>query len=421
MPRFYVAQPMFQGVGNIDARVNRVIEQANEPALLRWQYSRRVGERHLLLLIEADDQQAALGLARPILDTARRGHHLPFINRPPVAFHEAERGNWVDDGTPLPEPDSADDAGDPFADLPDGPGASSTFWPACDRLLEWMSAAGSGSWEMFARVARQLGAAASTGEARWLLRRLRLLSHVETKADGKRWCVTPPALVRSPSGDIFFCGGRTQSMRRPLSVIEENQPEGPAPSCWVVHAAHEVQNAPPFGGEAAAAVAPHLPDKDSWPGLLLQRVPHLNPPSSAERWTGTSYQLEAGLRIQGGQPVGGPTGLYRLRYDDRARSLTVFIDRRNERMWTGDWESLRFLMPRARVLPPRAQSRREGGRAWLVVARSDRWPLLHERVLVLCSGLLPRRQEDLLWYRDVPAKMADVLCALLGVELTIEA
>ncbi|MDP9368659.1 MAG: hypothetical protein M3Q03_10360 [Chloroflexota bacterium] len=76
-----------------------------------------------------------------------------------------------------------------------------------DRLLTWVSATGTGSIDLFRGAANVVGLGDRPGEARRILRRLRLLGHVEGSRDGARWSSAPPVLVRaahSRNGDRFF-------------------------------------------------------------------------------------------------------------------------------------------------------------------------------------------------------------------------
>jgi hypothetical protein len=53
-----------------------------------------------------------------------------------------------------------------------------------EQLLYWLSAIGSGTWESFKKACDALG----LEEPKRILRRFRLLGHIESSLDGSRWC-----------------------------------------------------------------------------------------------------------------------------------------------------------------------------------------------------------------------------------------
>jgi len=65
-----------------------------------------------------------------------------------------------------------------------------------DRLLLWLSAAGSGTRGTFFSACQSLRLADDSREAGFILRRLRLLGHIESSRDGERWFIAPAVLAR---------------------------------------------------------------------------------------------------------------------------------------------------------------------------------------------------------------------------------
>ena len=65
-----------------------------------------------------------------------------------------------------------------------------------DRLLQWLSARGEGTWAAFSQACEMLEVTDDRGTARSAIRRLSLLGHVDCSADGSRWSVSPATLVQ---------------------------------------------------------------------------------------------------------------------------------------------------------------------------------------------------------------------------------
>jgi hypothetical protein len=108
----------------------------------------------------------------------------------------------------------------------------------CDRLLYWLSAMGSGSWESFKKACDTL----QIEKPERILRRLRLLGHIESSVNGKRWSVAPTALVKiesdsenSENSEYILCGQRSIKLLNHLEQYAQltyiPQPEGAAPHC----------------------------------------------------------------------------------------------------------------------------------------------------------------------------------------------
>ncbi|MFM7600205.1 MAG: hypothetical protein ACKO7R_03250, partial [Pseudanabaena sp.] len=105
-----------------------------------------------------------------------------------------------------------------------------------DFLLFWISSLGSGLWESFRSACNML----QIPEPKRVLRRLKLLGHIETSADGKRWSGTPISLVsvkasQPNSQEFILCGQRSSNfldILGELTFIEYiEQPKGDAPLC----------------------------------------------------------------------------------------------------------------------------------------------------------------------------------------------
>ncbi|MEH1846589.1 MAG: hypothetical protein V7L25_16740 [Nostoc sp.] len=83
-----------------------------------------------------------------------------------------------------------------------------------DRFLYWLSTLGRGSWESFKKSCNAL----QLEEPKRILRRLRLLGHLESSLDGSRWSAAPAAIVKitSSTSEFILCGQRSLSLIRQL-------------------------------------------------------------------------------------------------------------------------------------------------------------------------------------------------------------
>jgi hypothetical protein len=115
----------------------------------------------------------------------------------------------------------------------------------------------------------------------------------------------------------------------------------------------------------------------------------------------------------------GQPGLFRLEYDSNPpRMILAYIDPTRpsgHQIYRGDWQTLRFLSLPLQGRCPQARLAFLSGRLCLAIPNEHRWPTLHERTLILSSGLLPVRSSGLLIYPDVPTDIARTLSRKLGV------
>ena len=94
--------------------------------------------------------------------------------------------------------------------------------------------------------------------------------------------------------------------------------------------------------------------------------------------------------------------------------LNLYFDAPTGQWLQGDWYGLRFLANYTQGIPLRAVFL--GSK--LAIPLEQRWPFIHEKSLVLLSGLLPMQMEqNWLIYQDVPVRTAESLCERLGVAL----
>lgn len=86
------------------------------------------------------------------------------------------------------------------------------------QLLYWLSAVRSGTWELFKKACQTL----ELEKPQHILRKLKLLGHIETSSNGKHWAIAPTALVqvnsRSGNQEYIFCGQQNGDL---LSKLEQ--------------------------------------------------------------------------------------------------------------------------------------------------------------------------------------------------------
>jgi hypothetical protein len=288
-----------------------------------------------------------------------------------------------------------------------------------DRLLFWLSAAGSGSWQTFQNACHALGLEGRQDAPAHILRRLRLLGHMETTSDRSRWSATPTVLVQS--GDersYFLCGQRDhmmlQAFRDRWHIEEVPQPGGAAPARILIHAPDETDNitqfaqrrAITFAGGAALRLAQIIPALVEWK-RTLEVLPHFSPYQyQPKRFSGTDF-VEADFD----QSVSGFYQFWPLKQhasaSDRAE-YTLFYDAEHERFLRGDWYGLRFLARQTSGTSCPVIYEEASGK--LAIPIDWRWPELYERVLVLASGQLPTHHKEWLIYESItPALLAELI------------
>jgi hypothetical protein len=292
-------------------------------------------------------------------------------------------------------------------EIPIAESAESDRSQACERLLWWLSAAGSGSWETFQAACEHL----SIPQPRRLLRRLQLLGHLTVTPDGKRWQMQPSSLQPVGENRYVLYGQRNRGLVQALSgfgkLTAEQQPNGNAPPCWQWEP-HDLDK-----------VLPIL--QTSYPALAMQKV--TLPPSWAE-WQaacavvdGVPYHRYQMRRFDGVGFVDLPnfnqeTGFYELREEKTGQQHALFYDREKDAWYSGEWYGLRFwaltcLFPGQLSVQCDAQS--------LKIPLKERWPLAYERYLVMQSGFLPEydRIGSTLGYRNISRDVAQAVTTLL--------
>ncbi|MDW8212769.1 MAG: hypothetical protein RMJ55_04380 [Roseiflexaceae bacterium] len=290
-----------------------------------------------------------------------------------------------------------------------------------DRLLAWLSATGSGSWQAFQQTWQKiLGGKDTPSQA---LRRLRLLGHIETSADRKRWAVAPSVVFPITSGERagqwVLCGRRDarllEHFRQKVNIEFVPQDRGDGPATVYLHARdpkHMATICEPIerlvyqDKQAGLMLARLLPPLDRWKESLesLQGIrPHAY---WVKAFNGTTFTEVS---------FSGKSGLYELwSLDNHAAGradlrpeYTLYYDEVRQQWLRADWYGLRFL---ARYEAGQSCPVQYSSTTHRLAAPFDwRWPEIYERALVLASGRLPSYQSGWLIYESISAELVDEL------------
>lgn len=280
-----------------------------------------------------------------------------------------------------------------------------------DKLLWWCSAKGEGSYQGFKEVFELLQSVIGIhGTPRQVMRTLILLGHIEITSEGRKWGITPTAVVKPTIGDAYIAGKLTLALLKRVSEkmeISKTSSNG-GPSRLVPIETSDADL--PILVNPAGKLADVLPFFKDWQNTL-DLDPDIEPHRySFKIYNGTDFVVPSerglkpglyeALRLEGHYPV--PT--------------TALYDGSN---WTrGGFYDLRWLAIKNSGKPMNVRINKEGA---LGVPLFARWPLLYERPLVLASGKLPKNVNvngiDALVYESVGVDIARVLAEKLDVKI----
>jgi len=318
-----------------------------------------------------------------------------------------------------------------------------------DDLLIWMSARGQGSWPQFRAAVEQFHVAPENGDAdtenagditandlplyQCVRLNLQRLAHVEfaSSTTSSEWRVVPPSLAISDHGGRprgVFCGARFPALMDRMSRLKgvdwETQEIAGMPHRIRLFGpdVEAVRDAAKTLGVRAVVQAPvgllsAIPpvddprsrfraDPPGGPGWVVERFV-----SSGLRWTARHPKENRDLEPR--DIAQWQTGLYRFRMKFqrfhflRWRGGTFGVP-----VQVGKYAILRHERVRKVV----SYNREKAVLSFPAICRP---PLLIERALVLCSGLLPRFDEDSrrLEYTEVPLGVAQLAAGLLRQEI----
>lgn len=292
-----------------------------------------------------------------------------------------------------------------------------------EQLLYWLSALGGGTWESFKKACDVL----NLKEPKRILRRLRLLGHIETSLDGSRWSIAPTALVKvgskSDLHEFVLCGQRSVNLLRTLEQYAKlefsNQATGEAPPCVCLQLNNPdiffdllEQGSNEYSltnvGEASKQLASILPTVETWKQSLrnLQGIV----PSLYEwkRFDGNNF-------VSCISPT--ETGMYQMWKTEMSdRPLhTLFYDKESDSWRQGDWYGLRFLT--LQYNEQKCIACYDLTTKRLAIPVSQRWPEIYERALVLASGKIPNFLDCQLLYENVQLEVLHQLSNKLNVKV----
>lgn len=289
-----------------------------------------------------------------------------------------------------------------------------------DRLLGWLSATGQGSWQLFQSTWQNLGGVESPQQ---VLRRLRLLGHIETSADRKQWTAAPSVVFPITSGDRagqwVLCGRRDtrliQSFRQNAGVEVSPQHSGDGPATVYLHVKNpehlatiiETIGRPVYQVEQAGlTLAQVLPSLDGWK-QSLERLQGIRPHAyTLKRFNGSGFAEVS---------FNGKSGMYEL-WPLEGRAIgrgairpeyILYYDEAGDHWLRADWYGLRFLARynAGQSCPVQFST----ALSQIAVPVDWRWPEIYERALVLSSGRLPGCRKGWLIYDNIGVELFEEL------------
>lgn len=285
-----------------------------------------------------------------------------------------------------------------------------------NQLLYWLSMVGNGTWQTFKTACKSLGLDPTGTESRRILRRLRLLGHLEVSRDGTHWAACPSCLIAieaESQQEHILSGQQSVQLLKEIENIKGvtlqtiKQPEAQAPASIRLQTDSESDLdkliakvgshfAINYADKVAYKLAEILPSLAEWKGTLT----HVG------RFLPALYEIERFSKGSFEHSFQGESGMYRLHPRDRNNqvSRTLFYNQGSDQWLQGDWYGLRFLALREENTECKAVYHIKARRLALPV--SQRWPDLYERALVLCSGQLADQQNGWLFFDEVPREIA---------------
>ena len=297
-----------------------------------------------------------------------------------------------------------------------------------NKLLQWLSAHGQGTWQQFRTACHTLGLDPTLRTSNRILRRLRLLGHVEVTSDDRpKWFIAPSSLVTTDSANgcysTFLAGQRSpvllKALRDAAQIQTEPQHHYDAPT--LVRATFDSQvKAERFtkdfsrhhhslflAGRAGHNIARALQNLFDWERQMASPSVVI-PNYKFEFWQDGRFSA---------LPLPSLTGMYRLSHltDRYGRpQLTLFYDAELGLWRRADWYGLRYLM--LRRSGERIEFYYDRTFRTLSIDRNQRLPDMYERALVLASGRLPVLQNNQVTFGDVPAELGRTVADKLEAE-----
>ncbi|MFB2880681.1 hypothetical protein [Floridanema aerugineum] len=292
-----------------------------------------------------------------------------------------------------------------------------------EQLLYWLSAQACGTWESFKKACDAL----KLEEPKRILRRLKLLGHIESSQNGSRWSTAPTTLVKVDSQfnsqEFILCGQRSLNLISELKNYAQvdviNQTSGEAPPRTRVSTTNSeqlfelikqigCQFAIANVGEVSLQLATILPNLANWK-YTLRSLQGIVP--SLYEW----QHFDCNVNDFVSCIFPKETGMYRMQSKEMtAYNYTIFYDKESDRWLQGDWYGLRFLALQHNE--KECIARYSTATKRLAIPVCQRWPEIYERALVLASGLLPKYQDSWLLYENVGLELVAQLSDKLNIK-----
>lgn len=288
-----------------------------------------------------------------------------------------------------------------------------------EHLLYWLSALRCGTWESFEKACNQL----EIPEPKRVLRRLKLLGHIESSLDGRRWSIAPTAIVQvyseSDLQEFVVCGQRSINLlnylKKSTNFKSTNQPRGDSPPCIHIQIDKAVNILALFktidtdcitnAGEAAKKLTDILPNIETWKHNLRHLPGIVTSCYEWERFNGNDFVA---------CDYNSESGMYRMCNRDSLNPLrTLFYDAERNYWLQGDWYGLRFLA--LQQMGDKCIFKYDLHHKQLAILGSQRLPEIYERALVLASGILPTYINSWLVYANIEPEVVHLLSAKLNL------
>ncbi|MBE9222607.1 hypothetical protein IQ215_07840 [Cyanobacterium stanieri LEGE 03274] len=304
-------------------------------------------------------------------------------------------------------------------------------------LLYWLSSIGNCSWQLFKQTCELL----NLKNPQRIIRRLKLLGHIEISDDGKKCFINPPIIIKilsnSEEEKFILCGQRNQKLISILTnygeIIYSSHPLKNAPYTIEIKFNHSLDlkniiqeiktryNLVIYYSDLTICQLENLPNFEQW----FENLPTLLGiiPSLYDWKYLVNNDFTDCLNPD-------KTGMYQMFKHNQEKSLdainslkikpvaTLFYDRDKQYFKQGNWYGLRFLTLKKNNEP--ILWKYDVNKKRLAIPYSQRLPELYERLLVLSSGILPsysKTEDENIWliYENISEQLLDILIKKLSL------
>jgi hypothetical protein len=287
-------------------------------------------------------------------------------------------------------------------------------------LLYWLSSVGAGNWESFKKTCQIL----ELNEPKQILRRLKILGHLEIYDHGKKWSINPTTLVEIDENKYIICGQQNLNL---LLLLKRLKSSNKIKNFEIIKQPHD--NAYPYVGielddlkiliksiqddlkikihygNFSNRIAEFLPTIEEWKSNLENLKVIV---TSKYKWK----KFQDDIFVDSLSPQ--ETGMYQM-INKLGYPQTVFYYSSTDCFYQGDWYGLRFLS--LYYAREKCLANYYVKTSCLAIPKQQRWPEIYERALILASGKLPTHQNSLLFYKNIKPHLAKQLADKLEINL----